>query len=298
LGPRFLSLTRGEKVKSPLPATSASEALLTQLVALVGSRHVLTDAARTADYRTGFRTGGGPVAAVVRPGSMVEQWRVFRACVAADHIIIVQAANTGLTGGSTPHGEYDRPVVIISTRRIRGVFPIRDGRQVVCLSGATLDQLQRKIARYGREPHSVIGSSCLGASVIGGVCNNSGGALVSRGPAYTQYALFARVGAGGEVELHNRLGLRLGDDPEAVLAAVEGGLFTEEDVVEDDRAGSAADYADVVRDIDAPTPARYNADPARLFEASGSAGRVMVFAVRLDTFPSLWSDGHLLRGFQ
>ena len=39
-----------------------------------------------------------------------------------------------------------------------------------------------------------------------------------------------------------------------------------------------------MRDIDADTPARFNADPERLFEASGSAGKVMTFAVRLDTF--------------
>jgi hypothetical protein len=45
------------------------------------------------------------------------------------------------------------------------------------------------------------------------------------------------------------------------------------------------DYAQHVRDIDADTPGRFNADPKRLFEASGSAGKVMIFAVRLDTFP-------------
>jgi D-lactate dehydrogenase len=32
------------------------------------------------------------------------------------------------------------------------------------------------------------------------------------------------------------------------------------------------------------TPARFNADPRGLFEASGSAGKVAVFAVHLDTF--------------
>ena len=41
-----------------------------------------------------------------------------------------------------------------------------------------------------------------------------------------------------------------------------------------------------MRDIDAATPARFNADPRRLFEASGCAGKLMVFAVRLDTFPA------------
>lgn len=39
-----------------------------------------------------------------------------------------------------------------------------------------------------------------------------------------------------------------------------------------------------MRDIDAATPARFNADPSRLYEASGSAGKLAVFAVRLDTF--------------
>ncbi|MGN7086931.1 D-lactate dehydrogenase, partial [Neisseria sp. P0001.S005] len=34
-----------------------------------------------------------------------------------------------------------------------------------------------------------------------------------------------------------------------------------------------------------PTAARFNADPARHYEASGCAGKLMVFAVRLDTFP-------------
>lgn len=36
--------------------------------------------------------------------------------------------------------------------------------------------------------------------------------------------------------------------------------------------------------VDEDTPARFNADPSRLFEASGSAGKVCVFAVRLDTY--------------
>ena len=40
-----------------------------------------------------------------------------------------------------------------------------------------------------------------------------------------------------------------------------------------------------MRAVDADTPARFNADPSRLFEASGSAGKVCLFAVRLDTFP-------------
>ena len=50
---------------------------------------------------------------------------------------------------------------------------------------------------HGKNPHSVIGSSCIGASVIGGICNNSGGSLVKRGPAYTELALFAQLDRAG-----------------------------------------------------------------------------------------------------
>ncbi len=73
-----------------------------QLKSIVGPRHVLTNPESTLRYRMGFRFGNGPALAVVRPGNLVEQWRVLKACAASNKIIIMQAANTGLTGGSTP----------------------------------------------------------------------------------------------------------------------------------------------------------------------------------------------------
>ena len=257
--------------------------LLRQLREIVGPNHVLTSAARAGPYLAGYRVGSGEAAAVVRPGSLVDLWRVFLACIAADHIVIAQAANTGLTGGSTPFGEYDRPVVVINTLRITGVLPIRGGNQVVCLAGSTLHQLEDALKPFGREPHSVIGSSCLGASVVGGVCNNSGGALVSRGPAYTEYALFARVDEAGTVRLHNHLGIDLGEEPEKILAELDRGELCES-AISDGRLASARDYESIIRRVDEATPARFNADPRRLYEASGCAGKVIVFAVRLDTF--------------
>ncbi|MBP6781511.1 MAG: FAD-binding protein, partial [Ottowia sp.] len=196
-------------------AAVSAPALLTQLRDLVGAQHVLTDEARTRRYRKGYRTGEGRVLAVVAPGTLLEQWRVLQATVAAGRIVIMQAANTGLTGGSTPDGDdYDREVVLISTRRIAGIQLIHGGAQAVCLPGATLDALEQALAPLNREPHSVIGSSCIGASVLGGICNNSGGALVRRGPAYTQLALYARVDEAGQPSLVNHLGIALGDTPE------------------------------------------------------------------------------------
>jgi D-lactate dehydrogenase (quinone) len=267
-------------------ATLLDDTLLDELRTIVGRRHVLTGLASTRRYRTGFRFGTGPALAVVQPGSLVEQWKVLKACVAANKIIIMQAANTGLTGGSTPDGsDYDREIVIVSTLRMARIRLIDEGRQVICYPGATLFQLENALKPLGREPHSVIGSSCIGASVIGGVCNNSGGALIRRGPAYTQMALFARVDDTGEVQLINHIGVRLGNDPEEILARLDRDAFSEADVEHaPGRLASDHEYTQDVREIDADSPGRFNADPKRLFEASGSAGKVMVFAVRLDTF--------------
>ncbi len=262
------------------------DALLAQLRDAVGADHVLTDEQSTRRFRKGHRCGEGGVLAVVRPGTLLEQWRVLQAAVAADRIVIMQAANTGLTGGSTPDGDdYDREIVLVSTLRITGVQLINDGQQVVCLPGATLDRLEQALAPLGREPHSVIGSSCIGASVLGGVCNNSGGALVRRGPAYTELALYAQVREDGSLELINHLGIELGSSPEEILTRLQKGDYTPQQIRNDD-IGKASDerYGEHVRDVDADTPARFNADPSRLFEASGSAGKLCLFAVRLDTY--------------
>jgi D-lactate dehydrogenase len=260
--------------------------LVDSLKGIVGQAHVLTSPERTRRFRTGHRCGGGPALAVVRPGSLLEQWKVLKACSAANKIIIMQAANTGLTGGSTPDGDgYDRDVVIVSTLRMAKIRLIDEGRQVICLPGATLFQLEKALQPLGREPHSVIGSTCIGASVFGGICNNSGGALIHRGPAYSQLTLYARIDEAGDIELVNHLGVRLGNDPETILDRLDRDAFTDADVEHaPNRFASDHRYADHVRDVDADSPARYNADPSRLFEASGSAGKVMLFAVRLDTF--------------
>jgi len=265
----------------------SSNTLLKQLRDAVGRDHVLTDAQSTRRFRKGHRTGEGNVLAVVRPATLLEQWRVLEAAVAADRIVIMQAANTGLTGGSTPDGnDYDREIVLINTLRISGVQLINEGRQVVCLPGATLDRLEQALAPLGREPHSVIGSSCIGASVLGGVCNNSGGSLVRRGPAYTELALYAQVKEDGTLELVNHLGIDLGNSPEEILTRLQRGDYRPHQV-SSEAVGKASDqrYGEHVRDVDADTPARFNADPSRLFEASGSAGKLCLFAVRLDTFP-------------
>ena len=260
-------------------------ALITSLRDIVGTKNVLTDPRATERFRKGFRSGEGEAVAVVTPATLPELWKVLEVVVAADRILIMQAANTGLTEGSTPKGSYDRDVVIVSTLKLDKLHVLDGGRQIVSHPGGTLFALEKLLKPYGRQPHSVIGSSCIGASIIGGVCNNSGGSLVRRGPAYTELSLYAEVTADGELRLVNHLGISLGNSPEEILSRLETGGFSDSDVQTD--AGRASDdgYAERVRDVEAESPARYNADPRGLHEASGCAGKLAVFAVRLDTFP-------------
>lgn len=252
----------------------------------VGAKRVLTDLQRTAFYRSGWRSGEGEALAVVIPGNLSELWAVLSICVESGAGIIMQAANTGLTEGSSPNGyDYDRDIVIISTQRLCNYYLSADGSQVLSLPGTSLHQLEKALEPLGRTPHSVIGSSCLGASVIGGVANNSGGALVKRGPAYTERSLYARVNSRGELELVNNLKVEgLGETPLELLQNLDDGSFVGSLRSKAESATDEAYYERVVRDTAAETPARFNADPQRLCGASGCAGKVAVFAVVTNTF--------------
>ena len=260
---------------------------ITAVQHIVGKKHILTRKIDILPHSTGWRYGGGPALAVIFPQSLYQQWQVLEQCVKYDIISLMQAANTGLNGGSTPYGEdYDRPVVIIKSHKIHQTHLLEKGLQVVAFPGTALYQLENVLSKIDREPHSVIGSSCIGASVIGGVCNNSGGALLQRGPAYTELALFAQLDANGTLHLVNNTGLELGHTPKDILNNIEHGHFQKDTLAPTNRKASGTAYQHEVRQIDQPTPARFNANPEYLYETSGCSGKLAVFAVRLDTFPA------------
>ncbi len=259
--------------------------LIQQLKEIVGAKYLLTDMLKKQAYTKGYRFGSGEAIAVARPASLLEIWQLLKACVEADVVVIMQAANTGLTGGSTPNGTgYDRDIVMISTMRIDGIHLIDDAKQIIGLAGSTLFGLEDVLKPYGREPHSVIGSSCIGASIVGGVCNNSGGALVQRGPAYTELSIYAQIDEEGHLLLVNNLGINLGDTPEEILTNLQQKNFTDQDVDFPSKRASDNEYQKRVRAIDEDTPSRFNNDGRRLYESSGCAGKLAVFAVRMDTF--------------
>ena len=262
-----------------------SQEMLRQLAGIVGDKQVLTHADDKAWYTKGFRVGRGEALAVILPQNLLQLWQSLQVCVAQDAIMLMQASNTGVTGGSTPDGnDYDRDVVIISTRQLKGVQVIDQARQVIAFPGTTLTELEHTLQPLGREPHSVIGSSCIGASVVGGICNNSGGSLIRRGPAFTEKSLFARIHDDGRLEMVNHLGIDLGETPEAMLKNLAEQQYQTGDQADWDGKIWADDYADRLRDVSADSPARFNGDLRYLHDSSGSAGKVVVFAVRLPTF--------------
>ena len=257
-----------------------------EFISVSGHKNIITKNWTKEPYTNGWRYGKGQAAAVVKPASLIEMWEILKICVKHDLIIIMQAANTGLTGGSTPYGnDYDRPVVIISTLKIKTIQIINEGKQIIALAGSTLYDLENKLKPINREPHSVIGSTSIGASIVGGVCNNSGGSLVHRGPAFTQLSLYAKINEKGNLELINDLDIDLGSRPEEILSNLENNNYNSSDIKSSEKLASDNKYETIVRDVDKNTPARFNADERLLYGSSGSAGKVAVFAVRLNTYP-------------
>ena len=259
---------------------------ISDLKSVTGDKYILTAQWSKEHYCNGWRYGSGKALAVAKPATLLEIWKILQLCVSADVIVIMQAANTGLTGGSTPDGDdYDRHIVIINTMRVNSIQIINEGEQIIGFSGSTLFGLENKLAPYGREPHSVIGSSCIGASIVGGVCNNSGGALVKRGPAYTELSIYAQININGDLVLVNDLGIDLGNSPDEILTNLQTHNYNKDNILFSDKLASDNEYQERIRDVEANTPARYNADGRRLHGASGCAGKIAVFAVRLDTYP-------------
>ena len=259
--------------------------IIQDLRQITGNKNLLTKQWNKQTYSKGWRYGSGEALAVATPSSLLEIWKLLEVCVLNDVIVLMQAANTGLTGGSTPYGnDYDRPIVIINTMRIKDIHLIDHGKQIIGLAGSTLFDLEKKLLPLGREPHSVIGSTSIGASIIGGICNNSGGSLIQRGPAYTEMALYAKVNANGRLELINDLGIHLGKTPEEILENLQLKNYKTSDVINTKKRASDDGYIDIVRNINSNTPSRFNSDPRLLYGASGSAGKIAVFAVRLDSY--------------
>lgn len=258
-------------------------ALIRELKSIVGAAHVLAGPAARR-YASVPQDPPAHLVAVL-PGSLVELWRAARAAVRARRVVVVLATGSVRTGSAGLAGDCDRGVVIVKTLRLKRTHLMNAGAQAVCLPGTTLLELERELRPLHRESQFVISSASLRTSVVGSVCAGPGASHLRRGPAYTEAAIYAHVDEAGELRLVNKLGIDLGRDPEEQLEKLERGDFDR--VLNDmhERACSAPGYVDKVRDTGSASPARWNTDKRYLKDASGCAGHLIVFAVRIDTFP-------------
>ncbi len=161
-----------------------SHALVDALRAIVGDRHLLTDAALRASYETDWtRRFSGTALAVVRPGSTDEVAAVLRACADAGVGVVPQGGNTGFVGGSVPRaGE-----VVLSLLRLNEIEGLdADAGEVTAGAGATLASVQDRARSGGWEVGVDLGAR--DSATIGGmVATNAGGIHVLRhGPMRRQ----------------------------------------------------------------------------------------------------------------
>jgi len=155
--------------------TAQQAGLKPQLTRILGADHVSFGV-----MQRGARLGRGEAFAVCKPGTLQEALECLQACVDHDCAVVPQGANTGLTGGSVPRDAdttpgLDRPSVVINFSRLRTITPIDDGKRLVCLAGAGIQDALHKANALGVDSHSVLGSFFLNPTVAAGVAFGSGG---------------------------------------------------------------------------------------------------------------------------
>ena len=150
--------------------------LLSRLAAIVGDRHVLTQAGDIELFLKEPRElYHGRCLAVVRPGSTAEVAEVVKACAAAGAPIVPQGGNTGLVGGQI--AENTGAVVLSLTRMnaVRAIDPI--GNTMTVEAGLTLLNAQQAAEDVDRLFPLSLASE--GSCTIGGnIAANAGGTAV------------------------------------------------------------------------------------------------------------------------
>ena len=181
---------------SPPSKSLAVPALLDRFAAIVGAKHVLTDADVTVPYLIEPRDlYQGRALCVLRPGSVAEVAALVALCNATGTPFVPQGGNTGLVGGSIPDAS-GREVLITLKRldRVREVDVLSNTMTVE--AGVTLANAQAAAER-GRAPVPAV-------------------AAVRRGPARS--AAISSTNAGGTAALAYGTARDLVSGLEVVLA--------------------------------------------------------------------------------
>jgi len=130
-----------------------------RLAALIGSEHVLTDAAAMSPYLTDYRGNyHGRALAVVKPANTQEVADIVRLCLEAGVPIVPQGGNTGLCGGATPLP--DGQALLVNLSRLNRIRALDVANDTLCVeAGCTLAAVQKAAAAAGISAWAISSSS-------------------------------------------------------------------------------------------------------------------------------------------
>eukprot|EP00965_Chrysotila_dentata_P097998 3240788-Pleurochrysis_carterae.AAC.2 len=111
-----------------------------RLRAVVGEDNV-----REGEKMRGARVGEANIRLLARPGTCLEAADVLSQCIASGATVVLQGANTGLTGGSLPRESVERTPesVLLNMRRLQRVRVIDQAHQVLCEAGVGIASLAK-----------------------------------------------------------------------------------------------------------------------------------------------------------
>ena len=156
-----------------------SAALIDQLLHLLGSKGVSTDAHDMAPWLTDWRgRWTGRALALVSPASTAEVAAVVKLAAAARVPLVPQGGNTSMVGGATPSDAGD--ALILSLRRMNAVRLLdAQANLAVAEAGVILSNFHDAALAIGRRFPLTLGGK--GSATIGGlVSTNAGGTQVLR----------------------------------------------------------------------------------------------------------------------
>jgi len=169
--------------KSPFGRVTGE--ILSQLVEVVGEKHVLTGES-LENYSRDEMLGGRsfPPEAAVRPATAAEVSAILR--IANENLIPVtpRGSGTGLSGGATPiYGG-----IVLSLERMNKILEIdRDNFTAYVEAGVTLADLLKAVAELGLHYPIYPGES--GSAIGGNVSTNAGGMRAVKDGVTRQYVL-------------------------------------------------------------------------------------------------------------
>jgi FAD/FMN-containing dehydrogenase len=151
--------------------------ILPRLAAIVGAKHLVTDAADMSPYLVEPRgLFKGKALCVVRPGKTEEVAAIVALCNETGTKIVPQGGNTGLVGGQIPYERGDEVLLsLVRLDRLREIDPFSN--TMIVEAGMTLAQVQAEadaVERYFPLSLAAEGSCTIG----GNLATNAGGTAV------------------------------------------------------------------------------------------------------------------------